>query len=496
MKTDYNNHTNLIIMKKLFILVLVSILSIVSMQAQDELDAFRFSQTDYAGTARFMGAGSSFGAIGGDFSSLAVNPAGIGVFKRHEISFTPVVISAINTESTYGETLSLDNRVRYSLTNFGMAFSWKIKKEDSKWKMAQFAFGYNRIYDFNRSIFFEGRSNNTSMTDDFVASANGTFYENLTHDAESAWQTWLIDTIPGSLYQYYSPLHNHDFQQNKYYRTTGGIDEMSFSFGGNYNDNLFVGVTIGVPFLDYTLNAEYEEIDDEDFINSFEKYTVTDRMHTTGVGINAKIGVIYQPIDFLRIGVAFHTPTFYNSMKETLNRQFYVLNQEDANSKWEYDNTSKYKLSTPLHVIGSLGFIIAKRAFINAEYEFVPYSMATLYSSDNNTYRYNFSQENTNIQEKYKASHSVRIGGEVTITNYLVARVGYGFTSSPYKESVSNGNIHNASCGIGYRGKYFFADFAYTWRLSGEDYYMYSTADLTSTQTKRHRFALSLGWKF
>ena len=213
-----------------------------------------------------------------------------------------------------------------------------------------------------------GNSQGTSMTDDFIESANGTYWGNLTHDAEAAWETWLIDTLGGEPQQYWSPLSNHDLWLSKDIRTKGGIDEMNFSFGGNYDDKLYVGLTVGVPFLDYTMNAEYTERDLNDEINSFDYFTVNDRMHTTGVGINAKVGIIYQPVEFLRIGVAFHSPTVYNNLKETLNRQVNVYNTSDPNSDWEYDNVSKYKLCTPLRVMGSVGFIIAKRAFINAEY--------------------------------------------------------------------------------------------------------------------------------
>lgn len=483
-------------MKKIFILGLVLLMTSISLFAQDELDAIRFSQTDYAGTARFMGTGSSFSAIGGDFSALSTNPAGIGVFKRHEISFTPVVISAFNTECVYDKNYSIANRVRYSLTNLGMVFSWKIANETSKWKMAQFGFGYNRISDFNNSYFVGGDSKGTSLTDDFIESANGTYYGNLTRDAEAAWNTWLIDTLAGLPQQYYSPLSNHDLWLSKDIRTKGGIDEMDFSFGGNYDDKLFVGVTLGVPFLDYTMIAEYEERDNNDEIYSFEHFTINDRLHTTGVGINAKFGIIYQPVEFLRIGVAFHTPTFYNNLKETLNRKINVYNTNDSNSDWEYDNVSKYKLCTPLRVIGSVGFIIAKRAFINAEYEFTDYSMASLLSSDNFTYRYNYSKENKNIEDNYGACHAFRIGGEVTIASFFVVRLGYGFYTSPYKQSVVNNFTHNASCGIGYRGKHFFADLAYSWRLGSDAFKLYNTSDIVTTQTRRNRFALSLGWKF
>ena len=83
-------------MKKVFILCASILLSVAAM-AQNDIDAFRFSQVNWSGTARFMGAGGAFGSIGGDFSALATNPAAIGLYKKDEITFTPVVINAIGS---------------------------------------------------------------------------------------------------------------------------------------------------------------------------------------------------------------------------------------------------------------------------------------------------------------------------------------------------------------------------------------------------------------
>ena len=52
--------------------------------AQSAIDAYRFSQPDLRGTARFMGMGGAFGALGGDLSTLSQNPAGIGVYRSNE----------------------------------------------------------------------------------------------------------------------------------------------------------------------------------------------------------------------------------------------------------------------------------------------------------------------------------------------------------------------------------------------------------------------------
>lgn len=56
--------------------------------AQSAIDAYRFSQPDLRGTARFMGMGGAFGALGGDLSTLSQNPAGIGVYRSNELGFT------------------------------------------------------------------------------------------------------------------------------------------------------------------------------------------------------------------------------------------------------------------------------------------------------------------------------------------------------------------------------------------------------------------------
>lgn len=485
-------------MKKIFVIYWTLILLSWSATAQNDMDAFRFSQTNWLGTARFMGTSGAFSAIGGDFSTLSTNPAGIGLFKKSEISFTPIVITSFKTNSTYKDELATDKRIRYSLTNFGTVFSIDLGKnnDNAKLKMLQFGFGYNRINDFNGSSFASGMDQNT-LTTGFVDAANGTDFTDLSHDALSAWNTWLIDTLTGETDQYTSYLNGHRLQQSNYIKTSGGIDEMTFSMGANYADQLFMGITIGVPFIDYEQQTEYSEEDKNDEIGTFNKYTIYDNLNTTGTGINAKIGVIYQPVNFMRIGVAFHSPTFYNNLKEKFERKI-ISEYDNDDFEDSYENLSKYKLSTPLRLIGSLGFVIAKRAFINAEYEFADYSMATLYSSDVYLYRYNFNEENKVIGRNYGISHTVRVGGELTVTDFFLIRLGYAYSSSPYRDNINDGSSHNISGGIGFRGKHFFFDLAYAYRLMNDNYWFYESETLSPVSRKivSNRFAATFGFKF
>ena len=55
---------------------------IFSMKAQNEEDALRYSNVFFGGTARYMGVGGAFGALGADISVLNINPAGMARFKK------------------------------------------------------------------------------------------------------------------------------------------------------------------------------------------------------------------------------------------------------------------------------------------------------------------------------------------------------------------------------------------------------------------------------
>ena len=72
-------------MKRIVLIGALLMAGMIGLKAQSDMDAFRFSQVDWSGTARFVGAGGAFGAVGADYSALATNPASIGVFKKSEI---------------------------------------------------------------------------------------------------------------------------------------------------------------------------------------------------------------------------------------------------------------------------------------------------------------------------------------------------------------------------------------------------------------------------
>lgn len=488
-------------MKKIWFIIIFTSASL-SLLAQGSYEAFRFSQIDYMGTARYLGAGGAFGATGGEFSALSYNPAAVGLFKRHEASFTPMTLSFIKDNTLYNGTSSYTQNPKYTVNQCGLVIANPIA--DSEWKTWQFAFGYNRIMDFNNTFRVQG-PNHSSFIDPILASSNGISYPNLTYDGDIAWDSWMIDTIRGYNSRYFSPFHDKDLEQAAIVRQSGAIDEMTFTFGGNYNDKLYIGGSIGIPFLDYTEHTTYSEAAaDGEALQGITDYSVITHQTDNGCGVNAKLGIIYQPVNFLRLHLAIQTPTYYWKIKDSYSREMISYWTNGDNQQGSYDSRYNFTLTTPFRFNAGFAFLINKRAFIDAEYEMNNYGMATLLAND-----YSFTAENEDIRNRFGMCHTVRIGGEVNLSSHFALRAGYNFKSSPYLKpdgvnaTTYNASAHYGSIGFGYRSKVFFADLAYVLRYSNDAYTLYdcsfsgpncnTTAEITNTT---HRVVATIGCKF
>jgi hypothetical protein len=179
--------------------------------AQNDVDALRYSMTTLGGTARFMSMAGTFGSLGADFSTSTMNPAGLGLFKRSEFTITPAVFIG-RTDSEYLGTSSYDSRSNFYLGNAGFVYASPPKKNSgSILKNFQLSFGVNRSNDFNNRMLIRGFNEQNSIVDTYVDRAWGVPYSEFEEDASQfyafdltpAWYTYMIDTIPGTIDQYF-----------------------------------------------------------------------------------------------------------------------------------------------------------------------------------------------------------------------------------------------------------------------------------------------------
>ena len=481
------------------ILTFAIIIAVIAANAQNERDAYRYSQDGTFGTARYMSLAGSMGAFGADFSLLSQsNPAAIGLYKRSEFTFTPT-IHYKKTASDYNGTSSYANKYRFTMDNLGMVFALNIHN-NTKWKMAQFATGYVHTSDYNGMSLVRGNNNNNGITSSFIdylaPLVNGREYSSLGMGntlADKIYYHWLIDTIPGYSDQYTS-LVDDEMYQKQTQTTKGYKGEYIFSGGANYNDQLYIGLTLGIPFFSYTSNRIYSEGEN----THYDSLVFSDYYKENGSGVNLKLGLIYQPLSFMRIGVGFHTPSFYNKVKSNYQQilsMYHVENVDSVNYEFTYaDGYFNYTLITPYKIMANVGFMFKNWGFVNVDYEMTDYSTMQLQADVND---YDFEMENNNIKSYYKATHTIRVGAEFNV-NPLSFRLGYAYMTNPYTQEINiDGSRHTISGGIGFKSKNFFMDFAYAYRIYNDQNKFYNAEKLSSFQQnmKHQTFTLTIGFK-
>jgi hypothetical protein len=461
--------------------------------SQNENDAFRYSFMKPGGTARFTSMGGAFGALGGDFSSLSINPAGLGVFRSSEITFTPTLDYSM-VESSYYGNLEDDMKYNFNLNNLGIVFVLPITRpvDQPGWKSINFGFGINRHNNYNQRWIAEGFNTESSLMTDFRDQANREGSVSNLDDFSTglAWDSWLLYLIDG---QFAVDMPNGRVLQRQETNTSGSIREFVLSMGANYDDRLFLGATIGLPSVRYEESTIFVETDRDNENSVFNSLTYTNKFNTSGTGFNLKVGAIYRITDMIRIGGALHTPTFFKledeynaTMRSSLNLDDYE-NYASSPNGW-----FKYELNTPMKAIGSLGLVFGTAGLLSFDYEYVDYTRMRLRSDD-----FMFSDENRIIRDNFTAQHNFRLGGEVRLEP-IVLRGGYAFYSSPYKTGVNDGQQSVVSAGIGIRERHYFVDFGYAMTFFSEDYYLYSAQFVRPVENNytMSRFMLTMGFRF
>lgn len=457
--------------------------------------ALIFSQHNYGSTARSKGMGNAFGAVGGDFSSLSINPAGIGVYLRSEVSATLNILGINNTEATYQGQITDDRNNSFNFRNFGYVLATPVQNGGSGLVSFNFGIGFNKLNNFNQTLSAGKNGSPHSRMDAFAENTNGIhssdlFDENYPYDngtpweSKLSWENYLIDvsnpdqTGAGDQYQsilFQNELVNQSLTVNK----EGFLNEYVASFGANFNHQVYLGATIGMQDLYYNESASYAENGE---FGSFDYYSTA---RTRGFGYNLKLGVIYRPVPMLRLGAAIHTPTFFD-LKEEFSS---VMSSDLQNVSTDADGTHKaesplgdygYRLDTPTRAIGSLAYQFGKKGMISFDYEYVDYSKIKMRNGRDG---YNFSYENTDIKTIYQPVTNLRVGGEFKPDEAISLRAGYELFGNPYKTSIAgiaqpnqNWSYNTINAGVGYRIDNVSFDISYTLGTRTDYNYIYQVS--------------------
>jgi len=480
--------------------------------AQAEFDALKYSLNDINGSARYVGMSGAFGALGGDLTTLSMNPAGIAVYRSSELSITPNIGFA-SSNSLFNGIQSNDSKTRIMINNFGYVGSFRTYDE-SEISNFNFGIGYNRIKDYSRSVHTIGKNSSISLLDRITADENNGGSNLYT----PAYETWLVnkdeDGFTTSVLTENEKVNNfmHMFE-------TGGIGEWDFSLGANYGHIFYLGMTLGVQSVDYELKTIYGE----DFSQN-GGLELRNVLVTQGSGVNLKVGTIIRPFPQFRMGFAYHSPTFY-SMTDVYGVSMESMGLIDPETDLPFaenpyyeprDGAVDYQMQTPGRLIYSAAYQFGDKGFLSLDWDVVDYREAKLKDADGVP----FDDTNSMIDSDFNAVSNIRLGGEYRVTENVSLRAGTAWYQSPVNNSLETDNTYIVTAGttpqysiekdtyylsggIGYRTGAFFMDAALQRQMRNEHFYHFfdGTEDANYTKyaelkTNRTNLVVSMGFKF
>lgn len=508
------------------------------------------------GTARSMAMGNAFTALGADMVSASLNPAGVGMYLSGDVSFTPMIsVAKSNTtgQSYYDVAKTADNRMtRFVVPNFGVVVP--VSMSTGWLTNANFAVSYNRVADFNQKRLMGSLDHSytnslanyfATFSKEFSGDLNFDSSGGLTYGDPSKWDpfTWgavLADNTGlisrnGDIWENKTIGSDAFVDQYSTIETLGAVDEWSFAGGFNIVDKVYFGIAIGIQNIDYTRNIYYgegyrygNEANDSGLVDQLLSTDYWQSTYFYGTGHNFKFGVTARPVHWLRVGLAYHTPTFYSleisyagAMKTITSRiepgkEEQIIENDAETPYFEEYGINSWRFRTPSRLLTGVAVTLGKRAIISADYERSWYQTirlqeSTIYGLDD-IYKGNF-------KDVFKGSSTLRLGVEYYALPALALRAGYIWSGSGIKDEYKFGLTSRTlpteqsflTAGLGlHLSKTAYLDFAYQYGTahytSIQPFYVtetmggvtepYIDSAIFDTKTTNQNFILTLGFRF
>ncbi|MFK8059356.1 MAG: OmpP1/FadL family transporter [Polaribacter sp.] len=394
-----------------------------------------FSQNNDNGSARFTAMSGAFGALGGDVSSININPAGLAVFNNSAFSGTFNSRSSSIISNYYGNSITTENEF-INLSHAGAVLVFDTAY-NSDWNKFAIGFNYRITKDFNNSFSARGNSGVATFTE-FPLDNN-------------------------------NPVLNYNVADEQIFNTRygGEISEFNFAFSSVHLNKLYVGLALNFYDLNFSQKTTLTEFNNDGNGNTLDANFYQENI-TVGTGFSANAGFIYKAHPNFRFGASYQTPTWFTEILETTN----VVDNDGFNGDTEivvsndntiYDNTSGnffpsqeflYRLKTPSKLTSSAAFIFGKNGLLSFDYIIRNYQNMNLSEG-------NFNQENQYFQNDLRNTHSYNVGTEWRLDRFSV-RGGYKFEQNPIKIAEGAENLKGYSLGAGYNFGSFKLDFSYS----------------------------------
>lgn len=501
---------------KRIIILFMAVIAMPVAKAQDITDGLRYASDLTNGTARFNAMSGAFGALGGEMSSIGLNPAGSAVFLKNSGTVTFSVYDRENDADYFNtSTRGIDTDV--NLSQAGGVFVFPNANEESLWKKFSIGINYENTQNHEDQVIIAG-TGNTSIASFFLNQAQGVPLNLLNTNGSSISDTYGFLGISNGVgaqnaflgYQgfIFDPVNPDDpnntsynsniapgaFNQEYYYFTEGYNAKYTFNFAAQYTDDFFFGINLNSHTIDYLRSTTLYETNSNtgSTVNEVE---FRNNLGTRGAGFSAQVGVIAKVSNELRVGLTLDTPTWYEISEETTQYLETVRTEGEISIREivapaiinVYEN---YNLRTPGKYAASVAYVFGKQGLVSFDYSYKNYGNIEFRPTSDPL----FQTENAFIENVLAGASTYRLGGEYRI-DQLSVRGGLRYEESPYEDGLTVGDLNGFSLGLGYNfGNYHF-DVAYSRAEQERRQQLYSVGltDTALVNTTYNNIVFTLG---
>lgn len=491
--------------------------------AQETYENANLTSTDLNGTARYVGMGGAMEALGADVSTIGSNPAGIGLFRRSQLSVSGGLLMQSNGKE-YGD----GKKTNASFDQIGFVYTTRASRGSN----LNFGFNYTKGKNFDFLLNASGKlgngsQNNQSYLKHVLGSENyGGFDVRKKDDAyigfaspQANFVSWTWNQLD---YLYFNTLLPDATTAGKFNNyladsytfdkaSTGYVGNYDFNISGSIQDQFYLGLTFGLKDVHYDSESRYNER----LSNGVGDVSVLDIRRINGTGFDITAGIIVRPIASspFRIGAYVKTPTWYDLTTSNVTRIDRNTNTGGKNDWGEVPNSYDYKLWTPWKFGLSLGHTVGNYLALGLTYEFEDHSTLDSRINDGGYYNdyygtyYETSSAdksmNKHTKQALKGVSTLKMGAEYKPTSNLALRLGYNYISPKYNKDaqkdptiVSPGSAYSSSTdfvnwdstnrftfGIGYQINKFNVDLAYQYSMQKGTFYPFSTMNFSIHDT-------------
>lgn len=494
-------------MKKILFLLITGLTVSVS-HSQEVSDAVRYAQDNLTGTARFRAMSGAFGAVGGDLSSISVNPAGSAIFSNNQTGITLSNQNIKNNSDYFGNQTS-DKKNSFILNQAGAVFVFHDHNPSNNWKKIAIGATYENTNNFDNNTVSVGTNPTNSIDKYFLAYANGIplgdiknipyrdqFYNE--QQAYFGYKGYVINPVANNdaNTQYTSnvPAGGNYYQENESY-TTGYNSKLSFNLATSYKDRIYFGANLNVHITDFRRTSTFYEDNSNPLepTETISNLRFNNNLYTYGNGFSFQVGAIAKVTESFRLGLAYESNTWYE-LNDEVSQSLYTTTQ--ASGGQPINNPvnpnivnvyESYTLQTPGKTTFSAAYVFGKSGLISVDYAIKDYGN-TKFKPTND-----FNGINNQISNQLTNTGELRVGAEYKIKQ-LSIRGGYRYEGSPYKNGTTIGDLNSYSGGLGYDFGGTKLDLAYSYleRKSNQGFFATGFTDGANITSKLNNVSLTL----